>query len=91
MSELIYVVIGERGEYSEREEWLSRAFRSEAEAQAHADTLTRKLREYRGGDLDWLDDVTFERVEKAMKQLDDNFKMTWFGEARWRVESVWLS
>jgi hypothetical protein len=48
----LYVVMGENGEYSDREEWLVAAYLDEAKAKAHVMRAETALREFNSLSLD---------------------------------------
>lgn len=84
-SRTIYVVIGECGEYSDREEWLVEAYHSEDAARARVvelESLVRLLRGLR----------TIREREDAMRRHqrgDQNFQ-TDYTSTRYRYQSVRL-
>lgn len=51
MSQKIWVVYGETGEYSDHSEWTVAAYTSEADAKAHADAATKWYGENGGKEL----------------------------------------
>jgi hypothetical protein len=85
----IHVVIGTTGEYSDRAEWLTRAFESRAEAEAYVALLTAKrqaLPARAGGILDWSDRMD---LQNAMRAFDPGYLEDYTGTS-WYVEAVAL-
>ena len=87
MSQTIYVVLGSTGEYSDRSEWLVKAFPSLEGAENFVTFLTAKRQEVGlpKHALDW-DDVT---VEAAMQAFDPKYSEDYTG-TRWWVSEVEL-
>jgi hypothetical protein len=85
----IYVVQGSTGEYSDRTEWLVRAYHTEAEARAEVEFLTAARRALNPHDPDdtW---AHMDRIEAAMQAFDPRYQEDYTG-SRWFVSSVELS
>ena len=88
MSQTIYVVLGSTGEYSDRGEWLSKAFHTEAEARAFVAFLTEKRQQIAVDHvrLDW---ELRSGVEEKMRAFDPNYQEDYTG-TRWFVSPVEL-
>ena len=88
MTQPIYVVLGSTGEYSDRSEWLVKAFRSQAEAENFVTflTVTRQMTAPPRGELEWEDRGS---VEDKMRAFDPNYAEDYTGTS-WRVSEVEL-
>lgn len=79
--ESIWVVTGTYGEYSDRTEWVERAFASESEAQKFCDEISAAAREYRIQHDAW-----YKRVLAVHRQsLGD----VWFHQLTPEQKLVW--
>lgn len=85
-SRVIYVVSGSTGEYSDRTEWLTRAFETEINARVYVETLTLERQKLGERGYDWEHQ---RAVEAAMRALDPGFQEDYTG-THWRVEEVAL-
>jgi hypothetical protein len=81
----IYVVRGTTGEYSDRTEWLTRAFDYEADAVAFCDFLALERQKLPPNES-WQDG---QDIEAAMRAFDPGFSEDYTG-TRWYVEGVTL-
>lgn len=82
---LIFVVCGTTGEWSDRTEWLTRAFSSEKEAKTYISTLESTYRSFPPGP--WYNRENHEELEKAMEVLDPRFQEDYTG-TRWFIREV---
>lgn len=87
--EIIYVVIGTTGEYSDRGEWLTRAFASEGEAKAYVEFLGVERQKLAPLDV-YLDYEDRQRVEQVMQAHDPGYQEDYTG-TRWFVTPVALA
>jgi len=87
----IFVVFGSSGEYSDRNEWMVCAFRTEAAAQAKVTELETKMQEL--GLTREAHQFTTEyyakreEMSKQMRELDENFYMDYTGTSYYLVET----
>lgn len=72
MAEKIWIVIGQSGQYSDGEEWIVDAWRSEQAAQARVEQLERTLREL-GADTMSMDAESVELLTGKMLKHDPEF------------------
>lgn len=76
----IYVVIGSTGEYSDHNEWMVKAFKTEEAAQTHVKTLDDKTLELGVRyDADHPEYDQREKAQEIMKVLDPNFSCDYTG------------
>ena len=87
----IFVVFGSSGEYSDRNEWMVCAFRSEEAAQKKVTELTEKMQELgvtqanHQFSAEWYD--LREEATAKMRQLDENFYMDYTGTSYYIAET----
>lgn len=86
-TQTIWVVIGTTGEYSDRSEWLTKAFRSEESAKDYVLFLTKERQKL--GTRSWNYEER-EKVGKVMKAFDHNYSEDYSG-TEWYVSSVELA
>jgi hypothetical protein len=82
----LYVVCGTTGEYSDRGEWTTWAFDTEAEARAYVEFLAARRQEIGApeGFLDWEQE---QAIEAAMRSYDPRYSEDYTG-TRWFVSAV---
>jgi hypothetical protein len=80
----IYIVMGTTGEYSDRNEWLVRAYFSKIKAEALVETLEAWCRENSVSRLD--DRVSFERRDGIKCPLDPQFQCDYTGTSYYLAE-----
>jgi hypothetical protein len=83
----IYIVCGRTGEYSDRNEWLTRAFTTEEDAKDYVAFLTRKRQELGPAGSDVAD---IDALENAMRAFDPEYSEDYTGTS-WFVSPVTLA
>lgn len=78
----LFVVIGTTGEYSDRSEWLVRAFKREADARTYVEALQDRRKQL--PQRDWENDLA---IEAAMREFDPQYSEDYTGTS-WFVRSV---
>lgn len=86
MTDTIYVVLGTTGEYSDRMEWVVRAFRNEKTAQDQVEFLTEKWAALKAGLERYTDE--YRNAEKAMTEWDPNFYEDYTGTSWWMSDGI---
>lgn len=75
----VYIIEGNTGEYSDRTNWLVKAYLDENAAMAEQDRLTNKLKEFgvdRGFEMGW---AAREKAAEKMRNYDDQFRCDYTG------------
>jgi hypothetical protein len=84
----IWVVIGSTGEYSDRCEWLVRAFVDEKAAALYVSTLKTTYQQFQQNSCGHLrDDDESNTLEKYMLEFDPNFREDYTGTYYYIEES----
>jgi hypothetical protein len=84
---LIQVVVGSTGEYSDRSEWLAKAFRTKSEAEEYIRLLQENYRQFSGDYGYTRTDEEAAKLEKTMQELDPHFQEDYTG-TYWFAEEV---
>ena len=80
--QMLYIVRGSTGEWSDRSDWMVRAYFTYDEAKSEVERLTTKLDELIGG----RDVVSYEarkEVTELMREFDEDFSMDYTGTSWW--------
>jgi hypothetical protein len=85
----IFVVVGSTGEYSDRGEWLTRAFRSEDAAKAYVEFLTAE-RQRLAPAGEYVDYDQREEIAGKMRAYDPRYSEDYTGTS-WFVSAVELA
>lgn len=83
----VWVVIGSTGEYSDRSEWLTRAFLTEEEAKDFVATLQKRRAQLGEPHPEW---ERREDITEAMREVDPGYSEDYTG-TRWYVAPVGLA
>lgn len=87
----IYVVCGVTGEYSDRYEWLTRAFVDEKVAQLYITTLENTYRTFSQDNCGYQRETEeMEELNRIMRELDPKFDEDYTG-TQWFIRDVEMS
>lgn len=86
---LIQVVMGSTGEYSDRSEWIAKAFRTKSEAEEYIRLLEETYRQFSGNYGYTRGDEEAVRLERTIQALDPHFHEDYTG-THWFAEEAEL-
>lgn len=89
---VIHIVCGTSGEYSDRTEWVVRAFFDESQARAEVDRLTEAFFAVLAGLTEDYDYIRFDAARKIMQEMyDPNFPIGGSGDISYYLQSCPLA